>query len=224
MPHGLAAGFLENRLPFTTFGDRRAAHQPIWRAMPVPLGCLHLDVERNRRSNGTFNALGLDLIVQIVNCNSVFHDPSGTSRAWRKDRSAACQSASVYPFAQARTPTKVHMISISWETSSSSSAYRSSSSSGLTMSLTCSYRSNIVGLLISRPDGVPCRLVDFANPVLVIPASVISAVAAAVRAGFRGAGLTPRRRDGFGMSSFSRSAQDCAGGSRDDGLGRQDQP
>ena len=86
----------------------------------------------------------------------------------------------------------------------------SSSSSGLTMSLTCSYRSKIVGLVISRPDGVPCRLVDFANPVLVIPASVISAVAAAVRAGFRGAGVTPRRRDPFGMSSFSRSAQECA--------------
>ena len=66
------------------------------------------------------------------------------------------------------------------------------------------------GLVISRPDGVPCRLVDFANPVLVIPASVISAVAAAVRAGFRGAGVTPRRRDPFGMSSFSRSAQECA--------------
>jgi len=105
---------------------------------------------------------------------------------------------------------KVHMMLTSRETSSSSSAYRSSSSSGLTMSLTCSYRSKIVGLVISRPDGVPCRLVDFANPVLVIPASVISAVAAAVRAGFRGAGVTPRRRDPFGMSSFSRSAQECA--------------
>ena len=31
MPCGLAAGFLENRLPFTTFGDRSAS-QPIWRA------------------------------------------------------------------------------------------------------------------------------------------------------------------------------------------------
>ena len=78
--------------------------------------------------------------------------------------------------------------------------------------------------MISRPDGARCRLADFANPVLVIPASVISAVAAAVRAGFRGAGVAPRRRDSFGMSSFSRSAQDCAADSRDDGLGRQDQP
>src|SRR5215469_4278953 len=63
MPRGLAASFLENRLPFTTFGDRRAARQPIWRAMPVPLGCLHHGVARNRRADGTFTALGLDLIV-----------------------------------------------------------------------------------------------------------------------------------------------------------------
>ena len=78
MPCGLAAGFLENCLPFTTFGDRRAARQPIWRAMSARLGCLRLGVERNCRSDGTFGALGLDLILQIVNCDSVFHDPSGT--------------------------------------------------------------------------------------------------------------------------------------------------
>ena len=76
MPYRLAAGFLENRLPFTTFGDRRAARQPIWRAMSARLGRLRLGVERNCRSDGTFGALGLDLILQIVNCDSVFHDPS----------------------------------------------------------------------------------------------------------------------------------------------------
>jgi hypothetical protein len=108
--------------------------------------------------------------------------------------------------ARARAPTKVHMMSTSWETSSSSSAYRSSSSSGLTMSLTCSYRSKIVGLVISRLDGARCRLIDLTNLVLVIPASAISAVAAAVRAGgtswpFRGAGVAPRRRDCFDTSS-----------------------
>src|SRR5215475_543610 len=78
MPRGLAAGFLENRLPFTTFGDRRSARQPIWRAMPARLRCLRLGVARNSRSDGTFGALGLDIVLQIVNCNSVFHDPSGT--------------------------------------------------------------------------------------------------------------------------------------------------
>ena len=78
MPRGLAAGFLENRLPFTTFGDRRAARQPIWRAMSARLGCLRLGVARNCRSDGTFGALGLDLILQIVNCDLLFHDPSGT--------------------------------------------------------------------------------------------------------------------------------------------------
>jgi len=57
MPCGLAAGFLENCLPFTTFGDRRAARQPIWRAMPARLRCLRLGVARNRRSDGTFDAL-----------------------------------------------------------------------------------------------------------------------------------------------------------------------
>src|SRR5215472_10467860 len=100
MPCGLAAGFLENRLPFTTFGDRRSARQPIWRAMPARLRRLRLGVARNRRSDGTFGALGLDIILQIVNCNSVSHDPSGISKAWRKDRSAACQSVSVYPCAR----------------------------------------------------------------------------------------------------------------------------
>jgi hypothetical protein len=71
MPHGFAAGFLQNRLPFTTFGNRRVARQPIWRAMPARLGCLRLGVARNRRLDGTFSALGLDLIVQILNCNPV---------------------------------------------------------------------------------------------------------------------------------------------------------
>src|SRR5215471_5162186 len=84
MPCGLAASFLENRLPFTTFGDRRSARQPIWRAMPARLRRLRLGVARTRRSDGTFGALGLDIVLQIVNCNSVFHDPSGISKAWRK--------------------------------------------------------------------------------------------------------------------------------------------
>ena|SRR5215471_2733601 len=80
--------------------DLRAVRQPIWRAMPARLRCLRLGVARNRRSDGTFGALGLDIILQIVNCNSVSHDPSGISKAWRKDRSAACQSVSVYPCAR----------------------------------------------------------------------------------------------------------------------------
>ena len=81
-----------------------------------------------------------------------------SSRAWRKDRSAECQSASVYPFKRERgAPTKVQMMSTSWETCSSSSAYRSSSSSGLTMSLTCSYRSKIVGLVVSSVEDGRCR-------------------------------------------------------------------
>ena len=41
---GLAAGFLENRVPFTTFGDRRSAREPIRRAMPARLRCLRLGV------------------------------------------------------------------------------------------------------------------------------------------------------------------------------------
>ena len=57
MPRGLAAEFLQNRLPFTTFGDRPAARQPIWRAMPARLGRLCLGVAPNRRSDGTFGAL-----------------------------------------------------------------------------------------------------------------------------------------------------------------------
>jgi len=58
----------------------------------------------------------------------------------------------------------------------------------------------------SRLDGARRRLVDLANPILVIPASAISAAAAAARVGgrlwpFRGVGVVPRRRDSFAISS-----------------------
>src|SRR5215471_6967968 len=119
------------------------------------------------------------------------------------------------------------MMSHELGASSSSSAYRGSSSSGLTMSLTCSYRSKIVDLPVSRVGGALCRLVDLANLVFVIPASAISAVAAVGRIGERqglsGEPVLPR---GVVTLTFQalRIRAELRGGSRDDGLGRQDQP